>query len=198
MRETWVEYLKEIEQTISLYLNKNIIIYGCDAGGVFLEWYLRYYHKKSVKAMVDRWEVSSCKTILHLYSLYYLYDENDIILNVTGNSVIEEFKSIGEQWENIEYSQDQIIDLRKLLNGDNLDYSIGYYEWLTCNYGVDFGTCIRRKELDGDDAHGYYPVEPLVLAEIFKRHIPANKDAAFDFGCGKGAMMIMLKQVGFS
>jgi SAM-dependent methyltransferase len=198
MVNKWNLYKGKLDSIITPYLEKNIIIFGCNKCGYFLKHYLSDYYNKEIKAMVDFWERSPSSTILHLYSLFYLYDVNDIIINVTNYDIIEEFEKAGENWNEIRYDDNQIINILSLFYDDYKRESIDYYNWLESFYKVDFNNNIRRKNVDGEDAHGYYPTEFRVLSTIFKDYNISELDAAFDFGCGKGAFLAMLNQFGFN
>ena len=197
MKEKWNTFKRELNDLLIPYLDKNIVLFGCNRSTYFIIDYLEKVYNKKVKAVIDLWERSPSSTILHLYSFFYIYDKDDVILNLTDKNVIEEFENAGEDWENIRYSKEQIIDIIPLLYGD--DYNdIDYYSWLEYKYNIDFLGNIRRKYLDGEDAHGYYPTDFKVLSQVFDKEVIREEDAAFDFGCGKGAFMSMLIQFGFS
>ena len=188
---------RELDKLIQPYIDRNIILFGYNRSAYCLKCYLKERYNKDIKGIIDLWERSKEVTILHLYSFFYLYDENDVILNMTELDVIEEFEKCEESWSDIRYRKEQIVDVLRVMYPDRIGASIDYYDWLEVNYGIDFVTNIRRKDIDGEDAHGYYPTEYNVLARIFKDHSIGADDAAFDFGCGKGAMLTMLYQFGF-
>ncbi len=55
-----------------------------------------------------------------------------------------------------------------------------------------------RKNVNGRGAHGYYPTNFTMLYEAFAL-LPDKQNAKiFDFGCGKGANFIALREFGYS
>ncbi len=197
MQIKWKDFRKTVDGAIKPYLGKNIILYGCNSGTFFLKTYLKKYYGIEIKAIVDRWALSPDSTILHLYSLFYLYDENDVIINVTRDDLVEQFEDIGEQWSDILYSKNQIVNIIEKVFPNGTQQNLTYYDWLEYSVGVEFTKTIRRKDVDGEDAHGYYPTDWNVLGEVFENKVIEKTDAIIDFGCGKGAMMCSFAQMGF-
>lgn len=193
----WNMFRKKLDTILIPLLSKNIIIYGCNRGGIFLKTYLELYWNKSVKAIVDRWVLSPNEVVLHLYSLYYLYDENDVIINVSNEDIHEQFDDIGENWNDVLYYEDKIVNILELFYEKKTEKQLTYYEFLEYEFGVDLTQNISRKNVDGEDAHGYYPTDWSVLRDVFIDINISDEDAIFDFGCGKGAMMCIFEQVGF-
>ena len=176
------KYESELDALVRPYLGRNIILFGYNRSAYCLKNYLREKFGKELKGIIDLWERSREVTVLHLYSFFYLYDENDVILNTTDMNVIEEFEKCGENWSDIRYKKEQIVDILPLIYRDRQGASVDYYDWLEACYGIDFLANIRRRDVDGEDAHGYYPTEYNVLAQIFKDNSISDEDAAFDFG----------------
>ncbi len=193
------QYFELLDSVINPFLDKNIIIYGCDEGGVFLRNYLKIKYNKVIKCFVDRWAKSTTSTVLHLYSLFYLYDANDVIFNVTNKDIKAEFLDIGEDWDdNIKYSTNQIIDVYSHIFDHGGPQTISYYDFVSYCWNIDFSDTIPRKDVVGEDAHGYYPTNLDVLLDVFSTRDIEKDDALFDFGCGKGAILSVAHQMGFA
>lgn len=103
-------------------LYNNIIIYGANRGGEFIKWYYQHYFKKRIEVIIDRWAISPISTIPHLFTLYYIYNENDVIINITPHNIREEFEDTGENWNRVQYRDSQIINLWDIIYGEG-----GYY-----------------------------------------------------------------------
>lgn len=187
------------------YLNKKIIIYGCSRGGDFVRWFLQRYYSKKVKAVIDRWELSPMVTIPHLWSLYYIYDEDDVIINTTAINIVDEFDDTGEKWQNLLYEKKQIVDLwNQIYEGGEArrkgsgNYEITYYDWLEYTYQIDLLTTVKRAFTQGEHAHGYVPTDFRIFLEGFQKYeLDVQKDAVLDIGCGKGSGVIALYNMGF-
>lgn len=138
MKTIYNEFCGVLDSCLKSTLDKNIIIYGCQ-GGDFVSWFYKNYYGKEIKAMVDRWALSPISTILHLWSLYYIYDENDIIINTTSKNIKNEFNDTGEDWERLKYQEKQIINLWDMIYDsavmeNRLEPEITYFDWLEYKY----------------------------------------------------------------
>lgn len=186
-------------------IDKNIIIYGSTDGGDFLRWYYKVYYGKDVKFVMDRWTLSTVATIPHLWTLYYTYDEKDIIINATFKSIPGEFNDTGEDWSRTGYCEEQILNLWHMIYNidgveadDVLKPEITYYDWLEYKYGIDLLKTVKRKYVDGQYAHGYFPTDFRIFIDGIKEYeINLEKDAVLDIGCGKGSGVLSLRAAGF-
>lgn len=197
-------YFKEkLSQVLYPVLDKDIIIYGYNRSGDFVRWFLEYYYSKKVKAFVDRWAFSPGSTVLHLWAFYYIYGENDTIINVTPYDIPSEFNDTGENWNNTKYGTRQIINLWNLFYKDK-DYvtekhypGITFYDWVEMKYKLDITKTINRQFVDGD-GHGYFPTDFRMIYEGIKQYgIDPVKDSILDIGAGKGSAVLSFIASGF-
>jgi len=180
-------------------------VYG--SGGEWIRWFYKQFYGIEVKYIIDRWKVDQYAHILHLMSLYYIYDDNDIIINTNPKSrgPKNEFNAIGEDWERVKYSDNQIIDLWDYIYEDNIDkyediekYTISIYDYLEVENGIDILETCKRKDVNGTGAHGYYPTDFRLIYEVFvESGLFNNQDVILDCGCGKGASLISLFECGY-
>ena len=201
MKTIYNEFCGVLDSCLKSTLDKNIIIYGCQ-GGDFVSWFYKNYYGKEIKAMVDRWALSPISTILHLWSLYYIYDENDIIINTTSKNIKNEFNDTGEDWERLKYQEKQIINLWDMIYDsavmeNRLEPEITYFDWLEYKYDIDLLTTIKRKFVTGMHAHGYYPTDFRIFSEGTSKFDIKEEDAVLDIGSGKGSAVIALSACGF-
>lgn len=206
LKKWYKEFCGLLNSYLEPLLDKNIIIYGCNHSGDFIRWYYKNYFNKEIKAMADRWELSSVATIPHLWVLYYIYDENDIIINVTDKRLKEEFNDTGELWERLKYKEGQILNLWEEIYGrewsvkaDEQKPQITYYDWIEYRCGLDLLKTIRRQYVKGEHSHGYFPTDFRIFAEaIQKVPIDSAKDAVLDIGSGKGSAVTAFLANGFT
>lgn len=196
----WEEFKKRLDEVLSPIRNKNIIIYG--ANGVFLQWFCERFYNKPVKCIIDRWQNDCYAHVLHLMSLYYIWDEKDVIINVKPAELgpKEEFLAIGEDWTKVLYKEEQIINLWDILYNDckEKERDITFYDYAEYKTDVQLLSTIRRSEVKGEHAHGYYPTDYRLLYDIFMNSDSFScEDAILDIGCGKGAGLIALWNLGF-
>lgn len=201
---TWSEFCKILDDNLKDVLDKNIIIYGCNSrGGDFVRWYLKTYYNKEIKAFVDRWELSTIKTIPHLWAFYYIYDKEDIIVNTTPLDIIEEFNDTGEEWDRLSYKKNQIINLweKIYIGGGNesvKSFEITYFDWLEYKCQIDLMITVKRSFTTGEHSHGYFPTDFRIFLEgVSYYDIDSEKDAILDIGCGKGSGIISFLATGF-
>lgn len=205
MDSHWTRFYRILDSNLRTTVDKNIIIYGCNNGGDFVRWFLKKYYDKDIKAFVDRWELAKTCTVLHLWSFYYIYDENDLIINVTPYDIVEEFIDTGEDWGKTLYRSNQILNLWEKVYEDSRAYDmdnypqISYYDWLEYTHkGVDILNSVKRKFTAGEEAHGYFPTDFRIFMDGISGYDINDSDAVLDIGCGKGSGVISLKAAGFS
>ncbi len=199
-RNMWEELKKRLDEVLRPIQNRNIIIYG--ANGVFLQWFCERFYNKPVKCIIDRWQNDCYAHILHLMSLYYIWDEKDVIINVKPAELgpKEEFLAIGEDWTKVLYKDEQIINLWDILYNDceEKERDITFYDYIEHKMDVQLLSTIRRSKVKGEHAHGYYPTDYRLLYDIFMNSDSFScEDAILDIGCGKGAGLIALWNFGF-
>jgi len=195
-------FKQRLDKVIQTVIDKNIIIYGCNRGGDYIRWFLEYYYSKKIKAIMDRWELLPIKTVPHLWALYYIYDKDDIIINTTPFSIPDEFTDTGENWKEVLYTKNQIINLWDVLYGNN-DLGDGkefrqitFYDWLEAEYKLDIVKTIQRKYVG--TGHGYFPTDFRMIYEGIRQcGINPEYDNVLDIGSGKGSAVIALLACGF-
>ncbi len=198
---------REFEQQLQAFIphGKNIILFGGGNGGDYVRWFCEK-NGDYVKAWIDRWNLSDRYTVPHLWSLAYIHDDGDILVNCTNKDIVAEYNDTGEIFENTGYTRSDIVDLwarlyesksRREPSGDKYP-EITYYDWLEWKYGVDLLNVIRRKDTDGDFAHGYFPTDTRIFIDIIKNYPLNSKDAVLDIGAGKGSGVVSLSAAGFS
>lgn len=200
----WEDFCKSINSILKEYLENNIILYGSTDGAEFLKWFFEKFLHKNIKCLLDRWETSQHASILHLMSLYYLYEENDVILNTmpSTKNLQDEFEDIGELWSNVKYSDSQVVNILDKLYSDSEfkvnTLNITFYDWLEYINGIDIISTVRRNQVKGVGAHGYYPTDFRIIYEAFVGSgLFSKEDKILDFGCGKGASLIALYSCGY-
>ena len=128
-------------------------------------------------------------------------DEIDVIINLYPASItpLIEFRKIGEKQECIT-NRIKVLRLYDLLYGNTGGrvIPITFYNWIEFKFGVDITNTINRKGVFGKGSHGYYPTNFIMLPEAFSSLWNKENKRVFDFGCGKGANFIALKEFGYS
>lgn len=203
MKAEYNRFFGLLDQYLNKTIDKKIIIYGSNDGGDFIKWfYLKYYHV-NVKATVDRWELSTTGTILHLWGFYYIWEESDLIVNVTPYDIEKEFCDTGEKWKRTRYKKVQVLNLWKMIypqvsvDTKEVYPQITYFDWIEQQVkGIDLLNPVKRKYTTGRDAHGYFPTDFRIFLDGLSGYNIREEDAFLDIGCGKGSGVLALKARG--
>ena len=201
-KSNWQLFCQKLDDVLKETLDKDIIIFGSNPGGEFVRWFYETFYHKQVTAVVDRWNLDTHYQVHHLMSLYYLWTEKAVIINTLPEDIgpEKEFNAIGENWERTAWKKEQIVPLYKEIfeeGGASKDRYITFYDWLEAELSLDILTSVRRADVKGKESHGYYPTDFRMILEAADTGI-FDKDAGImDFGCGKGAAMMALRNCGF-
>ncbi len=198
----WQMFLQKIDAVLKKTLDKDIIIFGSNPGGEFVRWFYEHVYSKQVMAVVDRWNLDNHYQVHHLMSLYYLWTDNAVIINTLPDGIgpKEEFGAIGEVWERTAWKEEQIIPLHKEIFFKGVasqDRYITFYDWMEEEYSLDVLTSVRRADIKSKGGHGYYPTDFRMILDAADDEILDKDSGIMDFGCGKGAAMIALRNCGF-
>lgn len=198
------EFHKKINDVIESTINKRVIIYGANAGGDYIKWYYKRYLDKDIEFFIDRWELSKTQTIPHLWTLLYVGGDDYIIINTTPYDIANELIDTGESWEKSKWEKSQIINLWDEIYGElsnlNNEYfpQTTFYDYLETMYNMDILKTLRRSEVDGKGAHGYFPTDSRIFIDGLWDEKISNNDKVLDLGCGKGSGILSLLAAGFS
>ena len=203
--DSFQTFNSKILSVLGDFKQKDIIIYG--GKGSYLQWLLMENGFR-VAYGIDRWETSEYAHVNHLMTLYYL-DADKVDDYVIINSVPcvigvkNSFIDIGEQWDKTVAKDIEIIDLWNIMYADypanledNAYPAISYFDYLQTIYNLDITNEVRRKDVQGKGAHGYYPTDVRLLKELFLDTFSKDRKV-FDFGCGKGAVLCFLYENGY-
>lgn len=202
-------------------MHRRVVLYGYGYTGRFLKWYAEYYHSIKVDYVVSldmRFGQAYDQEIFRksLFDFHFKDVEDAVIwLAEPVDEEISDFIAKKKYIKNQTY-----FDFYEAIYGKDLNWALGnedcdvfrkqktgkrdiqFLEWLEWKYQCNFITAIDRKDLDVAKEHGAsYRV--TTQKEIFpildKCHcIPTEKDAIFDYGCGKGGAMVSFLDYGFS
>lgn len=194
------KFFELLDTSLKQTLYKNIILYGDNEGCGFIKYYYKKIYNKDVKAVIDRWKVDCNSQVIHLMGIYYMCGQKDIIVNTLpcDKGPLIEFENIGEKISNL-VNLPKVINLFDIIfENTNIEYNITFYDWMEYKYNIDIIGTIQRKNVNGIGSHGYYPSDFRIIYEIFSDDSLFDiDDKVFDFGCGKGANIITLSQMGY-
>lgn len=217
--DTIDEFREILDEIMIKALHRRVILYGYESyTGRFLKWYAEYYHDIRIDYLVSTdmsrgraydqeifrpsllefeyrdvkdayvWLAEPLTNDTEKYLEKYGYIKNDTYFDfytaIYGNDIIA--KDDGKD----------IFHRKKVGRRD-----IQFLEWLEWKYDCNFVTRIKKDEIAiaGEHNEGYGVTTQKEIFEILSRcHcIPHNKDAIFDYGCGKGGAVVSFLDYGF-
>jgi len=220
MLKIFDKFREMLDKIMVLAFGKRIVLYGYGYTGQFLEWYADYYHSLKIDFIIDD---NSDFKIPYKFPVFREslldFDYMDVKDAVIWVAVPMERK-LAERLEQKGYFKDKtyfsfvnIIYGDNYINNDNVcadvflrkktgNRDVQFMEYLEYVYGCNFVTAISRENF-ADDINYAHSYRITTQKEIFpildKCHcIPQDKDAIFDFGCGKGGALISFLDYGFN
>ncbi len=210
-----------LDAVIVKSLHKQVIIIDYDClTGRFIRWYASYYHNLTVDYLIDDSQKRGSGHELGLYTTklfeYNYRNVDQMIIWLTGpqNPGLEEMLRKKGYNKGVDYFvfreiiygndllwEDQDADIDVFHKRKTGFRDVQFMEYLEWKYGCNFVTRIPKNETEMNDTTGAgYGVS--TQKEIFGildhcHCMPKSDDAAFDFGCGKGAPMVAFLDYGF-
>lgn len=213
MLECFSEFRRKLDQIMVNAFGHRVVLYGYGRTGRFLEWYADYYH--SIK---PDYIITSDWTNAMPYSLPYFRDslfefnyadlKNAIVwLALPGDKEAKE-KCEKHGLKYCDFAE--IIYGEKLIAEENVSdnifkkkkagvHDVQFMEYLEAFYDCNFVTSVSKEHLT-EGAHNYAISAQMEIFPILdKCHMTlSEKDAIFDFGCGKGGAMLSFLDYGFT
>ena len=220
MLEIFDEFRRTLDDIMVQAMHKRVVLYGYGYTGRFLKWYGEYYHNIRVDYVVSldmqvgqAYDQEIFRT--SLFDFHYKDVENAVIwLAEPVEQQISAFLSERGYIKNQTY-----FDFYEAIYGADINWDpvnqyndifrrqktgkrdIQFLEWIEWKYQCNFITAIDRKDLDVAREHGasYRVTTQKEIFPILDRcHcVPAQQDAIFDYGCGKGGAMVSFLDYGF-
>lgn len=202
-------------------IHSRIVLYGYGYSGRFIKWYAKYYHNIDIDYVVsfDMRVGQAYDNDIFRRSLFD-FDYKDV-----KNAVIWVSEPVNKDTEEFFMSKGYINEktyfdfpkrLKKVLQNSSSEVSkqeenifrqkkenhdIQFMEWIEAKYNCNFVTAIESKyfEVAGEHGNAYRCTTQKEIFPIldYCHCIPTNKDAIFDFGCGKGSALISFLDYGF-
>lgn len=212
------EFREKLDRIMLKAMHSRIVLYGYGYAGRFLKWYAEYYHSIKVDYTITLdtsfgrpydqelfqkdlfsfhykdvdsavvWAAEPVSPDLEKFFNQYGYRRNETFFDfyeaIYGDDVTWEFETA------------DIFSKRKAGKKD-----IQFLEFLEWKYGCNFLQVIPSSDFKVAGEHGA-SFRALTQKEIFpildKCHcIPTDKDAIFDYGCGKGGAIVSFLDYGF-
>lgn len=220
MLEVFEEFRKTLDDIMLKCMHSRITIYGYDTyTGRFLMWYASYYHGVKIDYLVsedmgtgkgyDR-EVFRPSVFEFGYKdvrntiIWMAQPLTDEIMNslsgwgyIKGQNLYDFYDAI--YGDDVQSEADKSANAFEIIKSGKRD--IQFLEWLEWKKGCNFITPIEKKDLVVVDEHGHRyscSTQKEIFPMLEKAHVhPSEKDAIFDFGCGKGGAMVSFLDYGF-
>ncbi len=219
MLEIFDEFRERLDQVMLKAFGHRVVLWGYGYTGRFLAWYAEYYHSIQVDFII---EDNYGKGMPYEFPLFIssLFDfdymgvkdaivwlaipeDEHIAKKLREHGYIE-----GETYYNfldIVYGENYISDAKKeddIFRQKKMGIrGIQFMEWLEYRYDCNFVEAIPKACFDHKDGGGNYyciSTQKEIFPILDKCHcMPTEKDAIFDFGCGKGGAMVSFLDYGF-
>ena len=199
-------------------MHRRIVLNGYGYTGRFLKWYAEYYHSIKIDYIVSldmRLGQAYDSEIFRksLFDFHYKDVEDAVVwlAEPMDDEIASFLKEKG-------YIKDKtFFDFYEAMYGNDVNWEsentdvfnkrksgkrdIQFLEWMEWKYQCNFVTAIERENLPVAGEHGaaYRVTTQKEIFPILDRcHcIPTEKDAIFDYGCGKGGAMVSFLDYGF-
>lgn len=216
MLKIFDEFRDRLDRVMLQAFGRRIVLWGYGYTGRFLAWYAEYYHGLTVDYIIEDnlpssipYEFPVFRSSLFDFNYKDVKDavvwltvcEDDNVMTRLAKAGLIKDKSYYDFLELI-YGNEYADPVEEIYgNHRKKARDVQFMEWLEYKYGCDLVTAIDLKDL-GAGAGVKRPYKLTTQKEIFpildKCHcIPREKDAIFDFGCGKGGAMIAFLDYGF-
>ena len=208
MLKMFSEFRKIIDDVMIKCINKRIVLYGYGRTGQFLEWYAEYYHSIKIDYIVtEDWTSGNIPYNFPIFreSLFNFNfkDINDCIVWLAAD---DKDRSNSQLLEKHGFIEDKTyFNFRKLVYGENItNYKknegifspktglrdVQFMEYIEYLYDCNFVAAVYSSDFINslESAHSYCITTQKEIFPILDKlhHHPTEKDAIFDFGCGKG------------
>lgn len=202
------EFRNKLDDVMHRCMDKRIVIYGYGYSGRFVAWYAEYYHSLKPDYIITEEYSNTIPYELPLFraSLFdfgYKDVKDAVVWLCTA-----ETEEIRDRLAAHGYIKAQTyFDMNEIVYGEGYDRStadtnVQFMRFLEQKFQCDLVNSISVNASGHmiEGMHGCINLTPKEIFPILDRcHcIPNEKDAIFDFGCGKGAAMLSFLDYGFS
>ena len=191
--DIWKDFSERLHRLFEFTNGKKIIIWGYGYSGWFLEHLFRQANRQ-VEYFVDDGKISRKLNVYRSFILEDLdKDTHAVILSFQHDDKAESFLEKAGYIKDIHY-----IYARDIFYGEAVERPLSYYGWMEHRYALDIQKFEPISELEhtNQDSQDYSPGVDYALPEILDNFVFSDKDAVFDFGCGKGAALILFAKYG--
>lgn len=213
------EFRKILDDIMIKAIHRRVLLYGYGYTGRFLKWYAQYYHSIEVDYIVTLDTSFSRAYDLELFQntvfgfsykdvsdtivwvaepmdepLALFLEERGFVANKTYFDFYAAIYGKDVSWGDPD--EKDVFKMRKTGKRD-----IQFLEYLEWKYDCNFLQVIEKEDFEVAREHGsaFHTTTQKELFPILDRcHvIPGEKDAIFDYGCGKGGAMVSFLDYGF-
>jgi len=193
INSVWDDFNKKVDKLCNIISNKYVVLWGYSLTGKFIEHILR---RKGIKVSVimDRNEyirnifyLEDPLNYLNLIDLDFPLGNKIIICTFNASDEINEIFSKYNYRENEDYVfAYKYFDLEKSI-------PLSYFNWLETKYSLDLNKGTLK--VKGSDNSEYGPSCDYDIITWFEYLSLKNTDGVFDFGFGKGGVLLLLNYI---
>lgn len=193
--DIWKEFDECVKKLFRFTNGKQVVIWGCDRGGLFLQ-HLFARANRNIKYVVD--DASLYPKIQVFRSIEFknagLTSRNcAVIVANERRSEIDDFLTALGFEENVSYIYVDILFSLK-----NVGEGASYFAYLEDRFGVDIIVQKTKEEMERprEDCLRYSGGLGYTLVDVLDQFVLSIDDSVFDFGCGKGGALCLFQRYG--
>lgn len=218
--EVLQEFRDKLDNIMLKAMHRSVLLYGYESyTGRFIKWYAEYYHNIKIDYLVSTDMSRSRAYDMEIFRPSILdFDYRDVrnaviwvvepmtdnlreALDKKGYALNTDYYDLYSEiyGDDIYGTNEMGVDVFHMRKEGRRD--IQFLEWLEWKYDCNFLTRIKHDDLEVAKEHGegYGCTTQKEIFTILDRcHcVPKDKDAIFDYGCGKGGALVSFLDYGF-
>lgn len=189
----WDDFENSVNEMFQFVNGKKVVLWGYERSGWFIEHLFKRYNKQIEYIIDDSFNISFKLQIFRSFILENIDKETvSVLLTFADDGKVRAFL------ENLGYIEGvNFIFLRDIFYRGGSDRKLSYYDWMEYKYGVDI-IGAKQSERPNDDCQIYAAGIDYPLIDVLDNFSFGAKDAIFDFGCGKGNILLLFGKMGIS
>jgi len=191
----WEGFEAKKKALFRLCNGKKICLWGYGYSGRFCEHLFRRAHKEIEYIIDDSASIDHKLNVERSFILKELDKDTHVVLLAFAREkrVIEFLTKLGYE------ENENFVFIREWFYGDEVkNRKLSYYDWLEHLYDIDVTAYRMWDELKTPNAESIYysPGIDYSIVDILDNFEFDDKDAIFDFGCGKGGTLLLFRSHG--
>lgn len=189
----WSDFENSVNEIFQFVNGKKVVLWGYERSGWFIEHLFKRNNKQIEYIIDDSFNISFKLKISRSVILESMDKETvAVLLTFADDGKARTFL------ENLGYIEGvNFIFLRDIFYHGDSNRKLSYYDWLEYKYGLDIISA-KQAERPNADSRYYAAGIDYPFIDVLDNFNFSAEDAVFDFGCGKGNILLLLGKMGVS